>query len=258
MSQPEEYSVEILVVSSVLNDNSWNVISKISKKGMSTQYWSVGDTKTIHLEGNIDEKLELNIDVDVYIVRIDNEKTYFQIGMINNIPICFYKQGSCFYMVHNPTGTGRGDWYYSTMRNETLGNDFDYTYSFYNALPTDLKNVLQRVKNYYVYLNLATGGTSGDYSDDYLYLLSEYEIIGYVSTGSELEKQNCVWYEWYRAGNTRAKQAYDNLGIEKTYWTRTYPVSSNNRFYYTHINGAQISPSNGRNALLAISPCFCV
>lgn len=257
VSQPEEYSVEILIVSSVLNDNSWDVISKISKKGLSAQYWSIGGTKTIHLEGNINERLDLNLDVDAYIIHIDSEKTYLQIGMINNVPVCFYKQGSDFHMAYAPSGTPAANWRNSIMRNETLGNDISYAYSFYNALPVDLKNVLQRVNNYYAYRNSATGGTSGSYSSDYLYLLSEYEVVGYVSLGPALEGQNCVWYDWYRAGNTKAKQAYNSLGVEKSYWTRTLDINKGS-FYFVDLNGVSISSSDGRNALYAISPCFCV
>ena len=60
-----------VVVSDVLNDNEWDVISEIAQAGEAALYWDIGDTKQVHLEGTCGT-LSLNTDLWVYIIGINH------------------------------------------------------------------------------------------------------------------------------------------------------------------------------------------
>ena len=48
------------VISTTLNSNSWSTISYVSQQGTGANYWSVGDTKEVVLNGNIGDACNLN------------------------------------------------------------------------------------------------------------------------------------------------------------------------------------------------------
>ena len=47
----------------VLNNNSWETISKISQAGLAAQYWNVGDTKDIVINGTVGDTTLTNLTV---------------------------------------------------------------------------------------------------------------------------------------------------------------------------------------------------
>lgn len=48
----EDTSIELEFISRTLNENSWAVIQKVAKAGKAANYWKVGDTKEIILNGS--------------------------------------------------------------------------------------------------------------------------------------------------------------------------------------------------------------
>lgn len=67
----EEFSIP--VASRTLNDNSWDTISRISRLGLGSKFWSVGDTKEITLQGRIGSGLTfLNFKTCVYILGFNH------------------------------------------------------------------------------------------------------------------------------------------------------------------------------------------
>ena len=60
-------SVDVFTPSFTLNDNSWDVISKVSESGQAANYWSVGDRKEITLNGTVGTLSLSNTTLYVYI-----------------------------------------------------------------------------------------------------------------------------------------------------------------------------------------------
>lgn len=66
--------------SKVLNDNSWDIISKISERGVASNYWSVGDCKAVDIQGTIGT-LELDTTLWVYILGFDHNSELEGVGI---------------------------------------------------------------------------------------------------------------------------------------------------------------------------------
>jgi len=141
-------------VSSVLNDNEWDVISEIAKAGESALYWNTGDTKQVHLEGTCGT-LSLNTDLWVYIIGINHQNTTgitfqgFKTSASSGVDVCLIdskynsmsSDGSkCFNMNHwgsssSPYNTNYGGWKGCDARYDILGST-NVAPSGYGATPT--------------------------------------------------------------------------------------------------------------------------
>ncbi len=66
-------TTNIVVASKTLNENSWDAISKVASAGKGKEFWSVGDTKNVILNGNVGDYLTLeNLSIDVFIIGFDH------------------------------------------------------------------------------------------------------------------------------------------------------------------------------------------
>lgn len=65
------YDISLPFVSLTLNSNSWETISEISQAGMAKNYWSIGDCKSVYLNGTMGI-LDLNTTLWLYILGFDH------------------------------------------------------------------------------------------------------------------------------------------------------------------------------------------
>lgn len=65
------YSLLGTAVSKTLDDNSWEVISKVSDADLGANFWSVGDTKSVHVKGTVGT-LEIDETLWVYILGFNH------------------------------------------------------------------------------------------------------------------------------------------------------------------------------------------
>lgn len=56
----------------ILNNNDWETISAVSQRGKAENYWSVGDTKQITLNGTIGDTPFNNVQLDVFILGFNH------------------------------------------------------------------------------------------------------------------------------------------------------------------------------------------
>ena len=68
-------NVTDLSVDSILNNNSWSVISSVSAMGEGSSYWNVGDAKEIILNGTVGTMSFSNQSVWVFILGFDHNST---------------------------------------------------------------------------------------------------------------------------------------------------------------------------------------
>ena len=69
-TQYENVDLELVYADPILNNNSWNIISAISKSGTGDTFWDVGDCKAITLNGNIGDYLTLS-NTTLYVFILD-------------------------------------------------------------------------------------------------------------------------------------------------------------------------------------------
>ena len=222
-----------LLVDPVLNNNSWETISKVSQMGLAANYWSVGDTKTITINGKVGNFTFSNYIVDAFIIGFNHNsakegsnRIHFLIGKSGGklVGLCDENYNS-FRM--NSSNTNSGGWKASQMRKTLLGNSGTPTSPTANtllaALPSDLLAVMKSVTKYTD--NTANGeGNKASYvtaTTDYLFLLAEFEVNGSRTYANSYEKKSQEQYDYFKAGNSKIAYRHTATGTAVWWWFRS-------------------------------------
>ena len=227
------FAVSVTLVSKTLNDNSWATIKSVSDAGQGANYWSVGDTKRITLNGKVGAYTFSNFNVDVFILGFNHNSSkegsnriHFQIGKVSGkaVALCdsqYNGSGSSAMFHMNSSDSNSGGWNGSYMRKTLLGNsntpDSTLENSLMAALPSDLLAVMKTVTKY----TDNTGGGSNSSGNvtataDYLFLLAEFEVFGTRYLANQYEQNSQKQYDYYKAGNSRV--AYNHSAVSTAVW----------------------------------------
>ena len=210
-----------LALSTNLETAGWDVIDSISKSGNAASLWSVGDKKTINIDGT-DYQFQI-------------------IGFNHDDKTAGGKAGITFQMVDcmnataqmNSSNTNSGGWGSCAMRNSVLS-------SILSSLPADLQKVIKNVNK-----PTSAGNQSANINttSDKLFLLSEVEIFGSTTYSKSGEGSQ---YAYYKAGNSKVKKVN---GSASYWWERSPDGSYSTSFCSVDSNGSanftSASYSNG-------------
>ena len=263
-------SITVTAISSTLNSNSWATIKAVSDAGKGDNYWDVGDTKIITINGTVQGFTFSNLYISVFILGFNHNSSWdgsnrihFQIGKISNklVGLCDSNYGSYvssgFCM--NTSRTNSGGWSNSHMRKTVLGNSGTPSSppanSLLAALPADLRAVMKSVYKYTD--NTGGGSDTASYvtaTTDYLFLLAEFEYHGKRTYANSAEQNYQKQYDYYKAGNSKVHYRHDNTGSAVFAWTRSALSSTSSSFCLVDTDG---TPYN-RNADIswALAPGF--
>lgn len=270
-------SVTAAFVSNVLNNNSWDTIKGVSDKGQGGNYWKVGDTKSIKLNGKVGNTTFSNLSIDVFIIGFNHNsakeggnRIHFQlgkiggklVGLIDNQygPDHGWTAPGAGYFVMNTNNTNSGGWNASYMRKTTLGNSNTPTNplsgSLMAALPADLRAVMKPVTKYTD--NTANGGGhNASYitaTTDYLFLLAEFEVHGSRSYANDYEQNSQAQYAYYSAGNSKIAYKHNATGGAAFWWLRSAHSNINPGFCSVCTDGS--ANYNYARYSLAVAPGF--
>lgn len=265
-----------------LNDYTWAEISQISNAGVASNYWSVGSTKQVVINGTIGVTT-FNKTYNVFILgfnhRSTNSITFGGFKSLDSSPvdICltdkyfqYYKTDGAktFNMFHNDD-SGNGGWKASDMRYDILGSTNvkggnatsttatnPVSGSLMAALPSDLRSVMKSVTIYTDNIGGTTSSGSISATVDYLFLLSECELTGKSQTSNPYEASNQTQYSYYAAGNSYAKKASDLANVTAEWWLRSPYYGASNRFCIIGNTGGMSQMLVGQSC--GIAPAFCV
>lgn len=198
-----------------LNTTSWASISTISAAGLAPNYWAVGDTKAVNLNGTIGN-LSVNATYYVYIIGFNHNGANntidfgtFKTAQSGGLDVCLVdsKYGnssastSRFNM--NSSDTNSGGWKSSVMRYYILGstdtNAGDATSTTATSprwgtlmyvLPSDLRAVMKPMTIYTDNTGRSSSSTASYVTAtvDYLPLLAEFEVLGKTSYANTYEQ----------------------------------------------------------------------
>ena len=249
-------SVSVTLPTTSLNDNTWATIKEVSDAGQGENYWSVGDTKRITINGKVGNFTFSNLAIDTFIIgfnhnssREGTNRIHFQIGKIGGKDVCLcdsqYGSGQSGngYFNMNPNNSNSGGWNGSYMRKTLLGNSGTPSSppanSMLAALPSDLRAVMKSVTKY----SDNTGGSPDNASyvtstTDYLFLLAEFEYHGARSYANSAEKNFQLQYSYYKAGNSKVKYKHGETGTAAYHWCRSVYVGSTGIFCLVNTNGS--------------------
>ena len=263
-------SITVTAISSTLNSNSWATIKAVSDAGKGDNYWDVGDTKIITINGTVQGFTFSNLYISVFILGFNHNSSWdgsnrihFQIGKISNklVGLCDSNYGSYvssgFCM--NTSRTNSGGWSNSHMRKTVLGNSGTPSSppanSLLAALPADLRAVMKSVYKYTD--NTGGGSDTASYvtaTTDYLFLLAEFEYHGKRTYANSAEQNYQKQYDYYKAGNSKVHYRHDNTGSAVDAWTRSAYSGGSSTFCRVNADG---TPNTGNADISrALAPGF--
>lgn len=249
------FTVAVTLVSKTLSSNSWAVIKAVSDAGQGANYWSVGDTKRITLNGKVGAYTFSNFNVDVFILGFNHNSSkegsnriHFQIGKVSGkaVALCdsqYNGSGSSAMFHMNSSDSNSGGWNGSYMRKTLLGNsntpDSTLENSLMAALPSDLLAVMKTVTKY----TDNTGGGSNSSGNvtataDYLFLLAEFEVFGTRYWANQYEQNSQKQYDYYKAGNSRVAYNHSAVSTAVWWWLRSAFYLYSNGFCDVNTDGS--------------------
>ena len=267
-------AIKVTTVNTTLDSNSWATIKAVSDAGKGDNYWDVGDTRNIVINGNVGESVYKNITIAAFIIGFNhnsiiegNNKIHFQIGKISNklIGLCDGRYGSSVsgsgYFSMNTYRTNAGGWNDSYMRKTLLGNSgtpsSPPSNSLLAAISADLRAVMKDVRKF----TDNTGGGADHVSyvtgtTDYLFLLAEFEYHGSRTYANSAEKNYQKQYDYYKAGNSKVHNRFENPESAVYAWTRSAYAGNNDNFCLVYADG---TPSSyNADTSRALAPGFAV
>ena len=202
-----------LTIGATLNDTTWAQIRAVSDAGIAASVWSVGDTKSIvvngsvyasHIQGGITYFEFNNVAVDAFIIGFDHNaaiegtnRIHFHIGKQNDkqVGLSSGSGSASFYMFGNV-------WSTCGMREDVLGSNKTKASSpgknnLLAALPSDLRAVMKTCSKYSVDHSTTIAKTT-----DILPLLSAIECFGNSASTIDVAGNYQKQYDYYKAGNS--------------------------------------------------------
>ena len=257
------YEVTLKTASSTLNDNDWATIKSVADKSHGPNYWSVGDTKQITMNGKVSDGLTLSsYSTYVYIIGFDHNSDVEGTGIAFGGFKTAQTGGKDISLVDTPNGstqtsgqwfnmnnsaTNTGGWSSSRMRSTTLP-------LVKSALPSDLQAVLKTTSIYSD--NTGGGNDTASYvtaTQDELYLLAEFEIFGARTYANSAERNYQQQYAYYVAGNSKVKYRHYSTDSTFPWWersVRTYPGM------FCRVDNDGTANSNYAYLSLGLAPAF--
>ena len=188
-----------LVLSTNLETARWDTINSISNSGNAASVWSVGDKKTIDIDGT-------NYKFQIIGFNHDTKTSGGKAGITFQMVDCMYNTAQM-----NSSDTNGGGWTDCAIRTSTMA-------TLLTKLPSDLQSVIKAVNK------LTSAGATINTTSDKLFLLSEVEIFGSTKYSKSGEGSQ---YAYYKAGNSTIKKAG---GDASTWWERS-PSKDNTRSF---------------------------
>lgn len=239
VTKTDTQAITVTAISNTLNSNSWATIKAVSDAGQGDNYWDVGDTKAITINGNVGNTNFSNLSINVYIIgfnhnsaREGNNRIHFKIGKIGGTQVALCdaqyqtSQSNNGYFNMNPNNSNAGGWANSYHRRTLLGNTGTPTSppanSLLAALPADLRAVMKAVTKYSD--NTGGGSNTASYvtsTTDYLFELAEFEYHGARTYANSAEQNYQAQYEYYRAGNSKVHYKHNATGTAAFVWCRS-------------------------------------
>ena len=218
----------------------WSEIAEISESGKASEYFSVGDEKTI--------ELTTGEQVTLVILGLDHDdltsggKAGITIGMKELL-------ATTYAMNSSPTNTG--GWDESEMRTSTM-------VTLLSQLPSDLQSVIKQVNK------KATAGDSSNSiitSTDKLFLFSEVEIDGTTSSGYASEGEQYEYWKTVKDGKTsvdRIKYLSNGDGSANAWWLRSPYLTWSSSKFFQYVSSTGILTSTGVTNTYGVSFAFCI
>ena len=251
-------TVDFVLPSQELNDTSWAAIKQVSDANMGANFWSVGDCKEVTMNGKVSDGLTLtNYSAWVYIIGFNHNAEREGNGITfqgfkatkNGTPVCLTDSGynrsksSGTWFNMNNTNTNSGGWQASPMRKNVMP-------LIKSAFPADLKAV---IKPSTIFTTQGNGNGACTATEDDVFLLAEYEVLGSRTYASTQEPNYLKQYSYYSAGNSKVKYKHNDTSTAANWWDRSPHSAYNYGFCVVKTSNAYDDSAIFSDG---VSPCF--
>lgn len=266
-------AVDCSMISPTLADNTWADISAISSANQGANYWDVGDTKSVTLNGSLVGTAYNNKKIDAFILGFNHNSSregtgriHFQLGKIGQVQVAlcdanYSSTGSSAGFRMNLSNTNSGGWNNSYMRKNVLGNSGTPSSPPANSLlavvEAGLRNALKSV-NKWTDNTGNSSNSSGNVTSttDYFFLLAEFEVFGSRGGANQYEQNQQAQYDFYKSGNAKIRYRDTATSTAVWWWLRSPYCYDSNHFLIVRNNGDWLY-SNARSSG-GLAPGFCV
>lgn len=243
-------------IGTALNDMTWEQVRAISDAGIASNYFSIGDTKEVTLNGTVGSSLTFsNTKAYMQILAFDHNKDIEMNGE-SHILFGFGKSAltggkdiafvdgnygstitSSQYLHINTSSSNSGGWASSTMRTSICP-------AFKNTLPSDLQSVLQSRT---IYTNNVGGNSNASANvtatTDEVYIPAEFEVTGSESYANSAEQTYQKQLAYYASGNSKIRYRHSDTSSTSTWWLRSSVYNRTNTFCSVTTTGTVTSNS---------------
>ena len=213
----------------ILENNSWEIIKQASEEGVASSVWSIGDSKTVKLNGRVGN-LNLSGYYECYIIGFDHNESvegkgiHFQFGRLseNDNDIAFidsdYPSLSSSGFVMNTQPNNIGGWASSHMRTIICTK-------FLNLLPDELQTAISPCKKYTDNVGGGSSSSAITSTEDKIFLPSEFEIFGKISISNPNEAEKQSQYEYYKTPGRITRHSHLDGTTAVDCWLRSTRAS---------------------------------
>ena len=281
-----QISVAATYAYSVLADNTPAQIRYIADNDLGANYWAVGDTYPVPLNGTVGTVQYDNVTVWAYILGFNHNPEVegehlihfggFKTAQTDGVDICLNDShynststsGAKWFNMNHSSNTNSGGWEGCDMRYDILGstdtNNGEPTNTcatdpvsgtLMAAFPADLRAVLRPATKY----TDNTGGSSNTASyvtatQDYMPLLAEFEVQGARRYANSAEQNYQTQYAYYANGNSKVKYRQTSTGSAAYWWCRS--LEENLSTYFCCVSTDGSASNYGASYSLGVSPAF--
>lgn len=191
-----------------------------------SDYWSAGDTRTVHLSamsGSVSNANESHAAQDVQMVLTDPGHYTLANGKKCSFVVL---QKDCLkeYGVMNSQGNNSGGW--NNCPRRTWCNSV-----YRNAIPSTLRGIFKKFTTY-----AANGtGSSSVASSDYFALFSEKEVFGSMTYANSSAEAKNSQLTWFKTSSNRIKRVNGSAGW---WWERSPHRGSSAHFCVVYTGGS--------------------
>lgn len=271
------YLVRLLFIDPILDNNSWSTIRAVSDNGEGANYWSIGDAKKITLNGTLGSLGLSNYECYAFVIGFNhnaaiegNNHIHFMLMKRydgSNLKDMGFKDSYYQYPVTDPQyPTFRlsnnqysvENWNNNIMRTLICGTNLtSYDGTILAVIPDELRESLKPVTKYTSNTSFSAGLIE---TQEYFFLLSEYEVFGAITYSNSKEKDRQQQYAYYSAGNSPSKY-WPDAGMTTNYlkwWLRSPSDYAGQWIYAGWLSGTTSPARTYAYTVYGFAPAFCV